>query len=101
VPNRPTPIATHAHTFIPVNGRLPLWLPDEGPGSLGDELDALVDVGGAEESVPLVVGDDELELELELELDEDPVEPEPVEPVFDELLGCVVVLDPVSGSTYC
>jgi hypothetical protein len=83
-----------------VNGSVPLWPPADGPGSLEDELDALVDVGGVEESVPLVVGDDEPD---PVEPDDwlEPDEPELLEPEFDEPVGCDVVLDPVSGSTYC
>lgn len=92
VPSRPRPIATHAHTFIPVNGSVLGWELVEEPVPLesdGLELvlvgDCVVCVSGA-----LLVGDDEL---LELEgLGE-----------LDELLGCdvVVVVVPVRGSVYC
>jgi hypothetical protein len=99
MPSRPTPIATHAHTFIPVKGSVPPWPPAEVPLPLAaDEFDVLLAAaGGVCESVLWLVEDDEPS-----ELDDEPVEPvEPVEPEPDEPLGWEVVVDPVSGSTYC
>ena len=70
----------HAQTFMPVNGSVPPWPPAAVPPALdADEPDVLVVVDDCE-SVPLVV-----EGEPELELDEEPLEPDPVEPVEPEL----------------
>ena len=93
----PTPIATHAQMFIPVNGRAPEWPPEEGaelePAVVEVPLAAVAVGCDAEE--PLLDADEAPVLEPELEFELEP-EPEP-----DEPLGCDVVLLPVSGSTYC
>lgn len=87
MPNRPRPIATQAHTFIPVNGNVPPWALAEDPLPLepdGSELlEGDEDAGDSEEL--LVDGEELLELELEL----------------DGVLGCELLVVFVSGSTYC
>jgi hypothetical protein len=68
VPNSPRPIAAQAHTFIPVNGSVPLWAPVEDVAPLVDDVDVPVaSVDGVWESDELLVPDEEL---LEPELDE-------------------------------
>jgi hypothetical protein len=89
VPNRPTPIAAQAHTFIPVNGSVPPWALAEDPLLLEPEGSELPegDEDGCDSDELLVDGEELLELELELELDGE--------------LGCELLVVFVSGSTYC
>ena len=93
-------MARHAHTFIPVNGSVPPWPLDEVPLE-ADEPDVLLVVDDDCESVPLVVEGEPAELDEDPLEPDDWLEPDPLDPEFDEPLGCVVVEDPVRGSTYC
>jgi hypothetical protein len=86
--------------FSPVNGNVGSWPLAEVPLPVAvEELELLVEVVDVCESVELLV-DDEPEPDDPVEPD-DWLEPDPVEPEPDEPLGCGVVDDPVSGSTYC
>jgi len=86
----PTPTATHAHTFIPVNGSAPPWAEAEAAlVPLELELPPAAVAVGCEAEEPLLEAVEPLELDPELDPDD------------DEPLECEVVLLPVRGSTYC
>jgi hypothetical protein len=94
VPSRPRPIATHAHTFIPVNGSVLGWVLVEEVVPLGsDELEPVLEL----DCVVCVSGGLPLEDE---ELLEEPEELEELEGLGVED-DCEVVVFPLSGSVYC
>jgi hypothetical protein len=69
LPSSPTPIAIHAHTFIPVNGRLPPCALADAFELEPDEVEVpLAGDDGADEGDELLVDDELLELE---EFDDD------------------------------
>ena len=87
MPNSPRPIATQAHTFIPVNGSVPPWALAEDPLLLEPDGSELLESDeDARDSEELLVDGEEL---LELEL------------VLGDELGCELLVVFVSGSTYC
>jgi hypothetical protein len=85
VPNRPSPIAAQAQTFIPVNGSVPPWALADAPLPL-------------EAEVPLESDEDDC-VRVELLVDGEEL-PEPLLEPDDEPLGCELVVVLVSGSTY-
>ena len=95
----PTPMATQAHTFIPVNGSVPRALAEVPvPLALAEPVEPLVRVDEDWESEELPVEDEEPAPLLEVEPE---LEPEPELEDEEDPLGCELVLLPVSGSTYC